>query len=140
MAVCYKTGHFNDNWKVFPNIWLIAIFFFRFSSRCLATCRHSLTAVFKFTFMGTYNILRLSWTAELPFSLDRCIWNVCSSSGVCGPLRILWRRKWVDLFGCYEVKTILFSFFFFFSENIWVAFILHSGSYLKPQFDNVRLH
>lgn len=28
MAVCYKTGHFNDNWKVFPNIWLIAIFFF----------------------------------------------------------------------------------------------------------------
>lgn len=27
MAVCYKIGHFNDNWKVFLNIWVIAIFF-----------------------------------------------------------------------------------------------------------------
>lgn len=111
-SVCYKTGHFNDDWKVLPNIKVISdFFFFQFSSRCLAACRYSLTAIFKSTFMGTYNILRLFWTAEFPFSVDRYIWNTCSSSGVCGPLRILWRRKWVDLFGCYEVKTILFSFF-----------------------------
>lgn len=90
--------------------------------------------------MGTYNTLRLFWTAEFPFSEDRCVWDTCSSSGVCGPLRILCRRKWLDLFGCYEVKTILFSFFFFLGVNIWLAFIiLHSGGSLRLQFDHTKV-